>query len=76
MGDRIEIMKPDGSNVAVEVLGMYDEEGRSVESCPHSKQMIDVALSAVPERYDILRVRLLTLGNLWLHILFHRSAFP
>ncbi len=55
--DRIEIMKPDGSNVAVEVLGMYDEEGRSVESCPHSKQMIDVALSAVPERYDILRVR-------------------
>ena len=57
VGDRIEIMKPDGSNVAVEVLGMYDEEGRSVESCPHSKQMIDVALSAVPERYDILRVR-------------------
>lgn len=57
VGDCIEIMKPDGSNVAVEVLGMYDEEGRSVESCPHSKQMIDVALSAVPERYDILRVR-------------------
>lgn len=57
VGDHIEIMKPDGSNVAVEVLGMYDEEGRSVESCPHSKQMIDVALSAVPERYDILRVR-------------------
>ncbi len=57
VGEAIEIMKPDGSNVAVEVLGMYDEEGRSVESCPHSKQMIDVALSAVPERYDILRVR-------------------
>ena len=55
MGDHIEIMKPDGSNVPVEVLGMYDEEGQSVESCPHAKQMIDVVLSAVPERYDILR---------------------
>lgn len=57
VGDHIEIMKPDGSNVPVEVLGMYDEEGQSVESCPHAKQMIDVVLSAVPERYDILRVR-------------------
>lgn len=55
--DHIEIMKPDGSNVPVEVLGMYDEEGQSVESCPHARQVIDVALSAVPERYDILRVR-------------------
>ena len=57
VGDHIEIMKPDGSNVPVEVLGMYDEEGQSAESCPHAKQMIDVVLSAVPERYDILRVR-------------------
>lgn len=55
VGDHIEIMKPDGCNVPVEVLGMYDEEGQSVESCPHAKQMIDVVLSAVPERYDILR---------------------
>ena len=55
VGDHIEIMKPDGGNVSVEVLGMYDEEGQSVESCPHAKQMIDVVLSAVPERYDILR---------------------
>lgn len=57
VGDHIEIMKPDGGNVSVEVLGMYDEEGQSVESCPHARQVIDVALSAVPERYDILRVR-------------------
>lgn len=57
VGDHIEIMKPDGSNVPVEVLGMYDEEGQNVESCPHAKQIIDVVLSAVPERYDILRVR-------------------
>lgn len=56
VGDAIEIMKPDGTNVPVEVLAMYDEEGRAVESCPHSKQIIDVCLSAVPEAYDILRV--------------------
>lgn len=57
VGDSIEIMKPDGSNVPVEVLAMYDEEGESVESCPHSKQVIDVELSKIPERYDLLRVR-------------------
>lgn len=57
VGDSIEIMKPDGSNVPVEVLAMYDEEGESVESCPHSRQVIDVELSKIPERFDILRVR-------------------
>ena len=56
VGERIEIMKPDGTNVPVEVLAMYDEEGEAVESCPHSKQIIDVQLSTVPEVYDILRV--------------------
>lgn len=56
VGDRIEIMKPDGSNVKVRVLAMYDEEGNPVESCPHSKQIIDVLLSELPQVYDILRV--------------------
>lgn len=55
-GDKIEIMKPDGSNVPVKVLAMYDEEGNPVESCPHSKQVIDVLLSELPQVYDILRV--------------------
>lgn len=57
VGDSIEIMKPDGANVPVQVLAMYDEEGQPVESCPHSKQVIDVLLSETPEMYDILRVR-------------------
>lgn len=56
VGDKIEIMKPDGSNVPVKVLAMYDEEGNPVESCPHSKQVIDVLLSELPQVYDILRV--------------------
>lgn len=55
VGDAIEIMKPDGINISVTVLAMYDEQGQSVDSCPHSKQVIDVYLSAVPEAYDILR---------------------
>ena len=56
VGDSIEIMKPDGTNVPVTVLSMYDEQGKSVESCPHSKQVIDVCLSSAPGVYDILRV--------------------
>ena len=56
VGDAIEIMKPDGTNIPVSVLHMYDEQGQSVDSCPHSKQMVDVHLSVVPEVCDILRV--------------------
>ncbi len=59
VGDDIEIMKPDGTNVHVKVLAMYDEQGQAVESCPHSKQVIDVKLSETPETYDILRCRVL-----------------
>lgn len=57
VGDSIEIMKPDGTNVSVQVLAMYDEEGQPMESCPHARQVIDVKLSKTPEAYDILRVR-------------------
>lgn len=56
VGDAIEIMKPDGTNVPVEVLAMYNEDGEAVESCPHPKQIIDVRLSDLPEAGDILRV--------------------
>jgi len=56
VGDTIEIMKPNGKNIEVTVNAMYDEEGNPVESCPHSKQIIDLELSVVPEQYDLLRV--------------------
>lgn len=59
VGDDIEIMKPDGTNVPVKVLAMYDEQGQAVASCPHSKQVIDVKLGETPETYDILRCRVL-----------------
>ena len=56
VGDTIEIMKPDGTNVSTKVIDMKDSEGRHVDSCPHSKQMIWLTLSEKPELYDILRV--------------------
>lgn len=56
VGDEIEIMKPDGENIPVQVLAMYDEKGNAMESCPHPKQTVDVKLSIMPEVGDILRV--------------------
>ena len=55
VGDAIEIMKPDGTDIPVRVLAMYDEEGNPVESCPHPKQVIDVRLSGTAAVGDILR---------------------
>ena len=56
VGDDIEIMKPDGTDVKVTVKAMYTEDGESVESCPHPKQVLYVELSEPAEKYDILRV--------------------
>ncbi len=56
VGDEIEIMKPDGTDVKTTVKGMYREDGEAVESCPHSKEIIYLDLSVKPEEYDILRV--------------------
>lgn len=56
-GDEIEIMKPDGRNVPVRVLGIRDEEGNSMESAPHPRQLLWVTLSEAAEPFDLLRVR-------------------
>ena len=55
VGEMIEIMKPDGTNVQAAVEAMYNEEFEPVESCPHSKQKIWVKLSKTPAQYDLLR---------------------
>lgn len=57
VGDEIEIMKPDGRDIITKVIGMKNERGEAVESCPHSKEMIWLDLSIQPEICDILRVR-------------------
>ena len=57
VGDSIEIMKPSGENVPVTVEAMYNEDGEAVGNCPHSKQLIWLQLSSLPEQYDLLRVK-------------------
>ncbi|SDB08136.1 putative protease [Pseudobutyrivibrio sp. YE44] len=55
VGETIEIMKPNGDNVEVEVLGIKDEDGNAMESCPHPKQKLFIKLSVTPAEYDLLR---------------------
>ena len=55
VGEMIEIMKPDGTNLLVSVKAIYDEEGNSVESAPHPQQKLFVDLGGEAEVYDILR---------------------
>lgn len=55
VGEMIEVMKPDGRNIEAVVKAIYDEEGRAVESAPHSKQVLYVNLGTELEPYDILR---------------------
>ena len=63
VGDVIEVMKPEGKNVAVRVTALYDEEHNAVESAPHPQQKLYVALEDVESGskvdiypYDLLRV--------------------
>lgn len=55
VGETIEIMKPDGRNLSVQVKAIYDEDGNSVESAPHPQQTLFVDLGEGMEVYDLLR---------------------
>ena len=57
VGDTIEIMKPSGENVIVEVKDMRNDKKEHIDSCPHPSQMIEVLLSEIPDEMDLLRVR-------------------
>ncbi len=54
-GEEVEIMKPDGRNLAACVLSIRDENGTEMESAPHAKQKLLVRLNVSPEPFDILR---------------------
>lgn len=56
VGDTIEIMKKDGNDIPTEVLGIKDEKGNEMDSCPHPQQKIFVELSEVPNVGDILKM--------------------
>ena len=55
VGDEVELMKKNGETIKVVVLGMKDEEGKVMESCPHPKQKVLVKFSVLPEEFDIIR---------------------
>lgn len=57
VGDRIEIMKPDGRNVETKVLSMTTEKGEKVLSAPHPQQLLYLELESKPDQYDLLRVK-------------------
>ncbi len=63
VGDVIEVMKPDGSNVSAKVAALYDGEHNAVESAPHPQQKLYVDLEDAENggkveisQYDLLRV--------------------
>ena len=57
VGDSIEVMKPDGTNLKVRVESITNEEGETMESCPHPQQKLWIGLNGKAEEFDILRVK-------------------
>lgn len=55
VGETIEVMKPDGTNLELVVKCIKDEEGNAMESAPHPKQQLYIDLGAGLSKYDILR---------------------
>ena len=61
VGEQIEAIKPDGTDLTVTVRSITDEEGTVMESAPHPKQILYVELEGMQDRsirldpYDILR---------------------
>ena len=57
VGEEIEIMKPDGTDVTTKVLAIYDSERQAQDSAPHARQILWVKLDREASRYDLLRKR-------------------
>ncbi len=55
VGEKIEVMKPNGENVEVTVKRILTEDGAQQESAPHPKQILYVDLGIQVDQYDILR---------------------
>lgn len=55
VGEKIEVMKPDGRNLLVTVRRIVNEEGEEQPSAPHPKQVLYLDLGVELEQYDLLR---------------------
>ena len=56
VGDVIEIMKPDGTDLTAKVLSIRSDDGEEQDSAPHPLQNLHVKLDQKVEEGDILRV--------------------
>ena len=56
LGDRVEVMHPDGTDTPADVLEITGEDGQLKESAPHAREKLVVRLSAAASPYDILRM--------------------
>lgn len=57
IGETIEVMKPNGDNIEVEVKRIVNEKGVEVESAPHPQEVLWIDLGMELDKYDILRRR-------------------
>ena len=55
VGEKIEVMKPNGENIEVIVKRILTEDGVEQESAPHPKQVLYVDLGIQVDEFDILR---------------------
>lgn len=57
VGETVELMKQDGTNLEATVLSITDEAGVPQESAPHARQHLFVKLSQPAEEGEIIRKR-------------------
>lgn len=55
VGEELEVMAFDGTNINCKVLEIYDEDGIAMESAPHPKQKLKVKLDANPSVGMVIR---------------------
>lgn len=60
VGEEIQVMKPDGTNLAAKAVKMFGPDGNEMENCPHASEMIKAVLEcgkeARPEAGDVMRL--------------------
>lgn len=64
VGDKIEIIGPGKETVHATILEMYNEEGESIESAPHAKQIVKMKLDVEVEEYYMLRKPITSINTL------------
>lgn len=56
VGDTIEIMKADGSNLSVTVQEMVNQYGEQVKDCPHPAERIRMRVEGEVQIGEIMRM--------------------